>query len=79
MRTPSPGPAFLLRQYAIALRKEGYVASITLLDHITRTLNRPRVLHFGESYVVANKFVAVHRNELANNRVDLTAGARRQR
>jgi hypothetical protein len=51
------GPAFLLRRYAVALRRAGVKAVLAL-----RSKARPsslRAIHFGASYVVARKFIAV--------------------
>jgi hypothetical protein len=53
------GPDFLMRAYARALRRIGASPQLTLQKKRTlRKRVRPRVLHFGNSFVVANSFVA---------------------
>jgi hypothetical protein len=51
------GPDFLMRAYAKALRAFGKETQV-ILRRTTRKLARSRVLHFGDSYVVSNSFVA---------------------
>jgi hypothetical protein len=50
------GPEFLMRAYAKALRAIGEHPQL-ILRRKKRAVS-PRVLHFGDSYVVANSFVA---------------------
>ena len=52
------GPDFLLRAYAKALDAIGEQAKLTLRRPAKSKPVRPRVLHFGGSYVVANTFAA---------------------
>jgi hypothetical protein len=54
------GPDFLLRAYASALRVTGGQVRVTLRGSPKLKSIRPKVLHFGESYVVANTFAAQH-------------------
>jgi hypothetical protein len=54
------GPDFLLRAYASALRVTGEQVRVTLRGSPKLKSIRPKVLHFGESYVVANTFAAQH-------------------
>lgn len=51
------GPEFLMRAYAKALRSIGKKPRL-ILRRRSGTAARPRVLHFGDSYVVANVFIA---------------------
>jgi hypothetical protein len=52
------GPDFLIRAYAKALRMSGEKARVIALKVGRKTSDRPRVLHFGASYVVAEAFSA---------------------
>jgi hypothetical protein len=52
------GPDFLLRAYAKALEAAGERARFTLRGSPTSKSIRPQVLHFGESYIVADTFGA---------------------
>jgi hypothetical protein len=51
------GPDFLMRAYAKALRSIGKQPQVILRGR-NRKASRPKVLHFGESYIVADTFVA---------------------
>jgi hypothetical protein len=51
------GPDFLVRAYAKALRSIGKRPQV-ILGRRNQKAGRPRVLHFGDSHVVANTFVA---------------------
>lgn len=51
------GPLFLLRAYARELKSSGEEATVRSLGKSNVKL-LPRVLHFGESYVVADRFSA---------------------
>ena len=51
------GPDFLMRAYAKALRSIGKQTQVILRGRNQKT-ERPRVLHFGDSYIVADTFVA---------------------
>ena len=51
------GPDFLMRAYAKALRAIGKRPRIVLGRDRSKAI-RPKVLHFGDSYVVANRFTA---------------------
>lgn len=51
------GPDFLMRAYAKALRTLGCQPRL-ILRRGRRTAIRPKVLHFGNSFVVANAFIA---------------------
>jgi hypothetical protein len=51
------GPDFLMRAYAKALRATGEKPRV-ILGRGNRKTARPKVLHFGDSYVVADAFVA---------------------
>jgi hypothetical protein len=52
------GPDFLLRAYAETLQAMGERVQLTLRASTKSKSIRPKVLHFGESYVVANAFAA---------------------
>jgi hypothetical protein len=52
------GPDFLIRAYAKALRMKGETVRVIRLNAGTKTRARPKVLHFGTSYVVAEGFTA---------------------
>jgi len=52
------GPDFLMRSYAKVLRASGKAPKIILRGNLNSKSARPRVLHFGDSYVVANTFTA---------------------
>lgn len=52
------GPDFLVRAYAKALEAIGEQAKLTLRSAPKAKSTRPKVLHFGTSYVVANTFAA---------------------
>jgi hypothetical protein len=52
------GPDFLIRTYAKALKAIGEQVQVTIRSNPKRKATRPRVLHFGESYVVADTFSA---------------------
>jgi hypothetical protein len=64
------GPDFLIRAYARALRTGGERVQ-AVLKVAKRKIGRPGVLHFGESYVVADKFVT-QREELSLQRKSVT-------
>lgn len=51
------GPEFLMRAYADALRAIGKTPQLALGRRYPKEI-RPRVLHFGDSYVVATRFTA---------------------
>jgi hypothetical protein len=51
------GPDFLMRAYAKALRRISKQPQV-ILRRGSRKIVRPRVLHFGESHIVANTFIA---------------------
>lgn len=53
------GPEFLMRAYAKALRSIGKEPHV-LLRRSRRTTARAQVLHFGDSFLVADDFVADH-------------------
>jgi hypothetical protein len=55
------GPDFLLRAYAKALEAIGIEAKVTLKDAVRARSIRPRVLHFGSSYIVADVLNAERR------------------
>jgi hypothetical protein len=52
------GPDFLLRAYGKALEAIGEPVRLTLCGAPRSKSIRPKVLHFGTSYVVADEFVA---------------------
>jgi hypothetical protein len=52
------GPSFLLRAYAKALKAIGEPVKLTFRNRPKGKSVRPKVLHFGGSYVVADKFEA---------------------
>jgi hypothetical protein len=52
------GPDFLMNAYAKALRASGGEARLVPGPNRLRRGTRPKVLHFGRSYVVANVFAA---------------------
>jgi hypothetical protein len=52
------GPNFLIRAYAKALRAIGEHVRVIPLKVGRKRGSRPKVLHFGESYVVAEAFAA---------------------
>lgn len=52
------GPEFLLRAYAKSLKAIGEQVKVTLRDRPKSKSIRPKVLHFGTSYVVADTFEA---------------------
>ena len=54
------GPDFLMRAYAKALRSLGKEPRV-ILRRSNRKAVRPKVLHFGDSYVVADTFLAEQR------------------
>jgi hypothetical protein len=56
------GPDFLMRAYAKALRSIGKQPQV-ILKRPNRRAARPRVLHFGDSYIVADTFNAERSNE----------------
>jgi len=55
------GPDFLLRSYAKAFRLRGVKAHLKLRKHNKGKVPTLRVLHFGESYIVAADFSAEQR------------------
>ena len=57
------GPDFLLRAYAKALETIGESVELTSRGSLKPKSILPKVLHFGESYVVANAFVAQRLDE----------------
>ncbi len=72
-RLRARGPRFLMNKYARALRALGIACALAPSGR--RDSRRPacRVLHFGDSYVVAEEFsMAPVPNRLANNRMQLT-------
>jgi hypothetical protein len=52
------GPEYLLKAYAKALEASGVEAKMTVKNTAGPKLIRPKVLHFGSSYVVADVFTA---------------------
>jgi hypothetical protein len=52
------GPEFVMRAYARALRELGLPAKVVPKRRLRRT-SRPRCLHFGNSFVVSNRFRVV--------------------
>lgn len=52
------GPDFLMRAYAKVLRAKGAGVQLTLLGRVKARMERLKVLHFGDSYVVAAAFTA---------------------
>jgi hypothetical protein len=52
------GPDFLMRAYARALRRIGAKPDLTLQKKHRTKIVRPKVLHFGNSFVVADAFIA---------------------
>jgi hypothetical protein len=54
----SRGPGFLIRAYAKALRIKGEPVQVTARGTSKRKSGRPKVLHFGGSHIVADRFVA---------------------
>jgi hypothetical protein len=52
------GPEFLMRSYAKALRKNREDARLTVRGDAKSRHDRPKVLHFGESFVVAARLSA---------------------
>jgi hypothetical protein len=52
------GPDFLLQAYARVLEKAGESVRITVRAKVRPKVARPRVLHFGSSYLIANAFLA---------------------
>jgi len=58
----SRGPDFLMRAYAKTLRSIGKQPQVIPRGR-NRKASRPRVLHFGDSYIVAETFVAEHSRE----------------
>ena len=61
-----PGPEFLIRAYAKALRLAlwGERVKVTLRGTGKPKPGRTKVLHFGTSYIVADEFVANRQAEL---------------
>lgn len=53
------GPDFLMRAYAKAIRSVGMHPRMTLKPRKPKAV-RPKVLHFGDSYIVADNFTAEH-------------------
>ena len=53
------GPDFVMRAYAKALRSLGKKSQLTVLKK-RKKANIPKVLHFGSSFVVAERFVVKH-------------------
>ena len=66
-------PDFLARAYARALRKAGFRVQLSTPAAGRRGRTHPRVLHFGNSFVVADRFEV--RDGLANNALQLTKPA----
>ena len=58
------GPDFLIRAYAKALRAKGETPRVTRLNIGSKKRHRPKVLHFGSSYVVAEDFAAERESTL---------------
>lgn len=56
------GPDFLIRAYAQALRTKGETVRVIRLNTGGKRRGRPKVLHFGTSYVVAEGFAAEHQS-----------------
>jgi hypothetical protein len=52
------GPEFLIRAYATALRVKGERVQVSLRRTGKPKSGRPKVLHFGSSYVIADEFSA---------------------
>jgi hypothetical protein len=52
------GPNFLIRAYAKALRMKGETVRVIPLKTNRKRSGRPKVLHFGTSYVIAEGFAA---------------------
>jgi hypothetical protein len=52
------GPEFLIRVYAKALESIGEPVQVTLRRNQKMKIIRPKVLHFGSSFVVADSFIA---------------------
>jgi hypothetical protein len=62
------GPDFLLRAYARALEAVGEEATLTMRSSAKPRSIRPRVLHFGDSYIVADVFTAERQEEVLRSR-----------
>lgn len=52
------GSDFLIRAYAKALRTKGHTLRVIRLNIGGKKRGRPKILHFGASYVVAEVFAA---------------------
>jgi hypothetical protein len=52
------GPAFLLKSYARRLKADGIEGRVTLKKSRVASKSRLRVIHFGSSFVVAERFTA---------------------
>jgi hypothetical protein len=57
-RTVCRGPAFLVRHYARTLARRGQAVSVASSTQRRPARSRPRLLHFGSSFVVANSFTS---------------------
>jgi len=73
------GPDFLMRAYAKALKSIGKQPRI-ILGRQKRKVSRPRVLHFGDSYIVADTFVAERDGEKKGDQpvTELKTGRKRK-
>src|SRR5262249_761778 len=69
------GPDFLIRVYAKALRMSGENVRVIPLKVGRRKNSRPRVLHFGTSYVVAEAFTAERHDPRSAKRESPQRGA----
>ena len=63
-------PAFLARVYVRALRKAGFGVRLSPRQSPPRSRKHPRVLHLGNSFVIADAFEV--RSGLANNEMQRT-------
>lgn len=63
------GPDFLIRAYAKALESVGERAKLTIRNSPRLNSIRQKVLHFGESYVVANSFDAKRLGEPKDDQI----------
>jgi hypothetical protein len=74
------GPDFLVRAYARALRRLDLVVSVKAVARRRRATPAPSVLHFGNSFIVANGFEVARRSMgLENNEMHLTRSATARR
>ncbi len=69
-------PDFLVRAYAKALERLGVVARVSAVARKGRRSPAPRVLHLGDSFVVADRFeAALGAKRLENNQMQRAAPA----